>query len=206
MNDKFYELPEAKQMAILLAATEVFAAYEYKKASTDLIASKAGVSKGLLFYYFHNKKTLYLKTYEYVTQTLHDAICDSHLFEITDFFELVTYATKKRVQVLAQNPFILSFSVRSFYSEKEEISDQLKTENSNIIRENYHRYFQHIDYSKFKENADPEHIFHMLIWMMDGYLHAQKMTQKPLNLYEIDKEFAQWVELFKRNSYREEFQ
>ena len=43
MNDKFYELPEAKQMAILLAATEVFAAYEYKKASTDLIASKAGV-------------------------------------------------------------------------------------------------------------------------------------------------------------------
>ena len=46
----------------------------------------------------------------------------------------------------------------------------------------------------------------MLIWMMDGYLHAQKMTQKPLNLYEIDKEFAQWVELFKRNSYREEFQ
>lgn len=89
---------------------------------------------------------------------------------------------------------------------KEEISDQLKTENSNIIRENYHRYFQHIDYSKFKENADPEHIFHMLIWMMDGYLHAQKMTQKPLNLYEIDKEFAQWVELFKRNSYREEFQ
>lgn len=89
---------------------------------------------------------------------------------------------------------------------EEEISDQLKTENSNIIRENYHRYFQHIDYSKFKENADPEHIFHMLIWMMDGYLHAQKMTQKPLNLYEIDKEFAQWVELFKRNSYREEFQ
>lgn len=49
MNDRFKELPEEKQMAILNAAMEVFAKYDYKKASTDLIAAKAGVSKGLLF-------------------------------------------------------------------------------------------------------------------------------------------------------------
>ena len=59
MNEKFYELPEEKQLYVLNAAMEVFAEYEYKKASTDLIAAKAGVSKGLLFYYFHNKKSLY---------------------------------------------------------------------------------------------------------------------------------------------------
>ena len=100
MNEKFYELPEEKQLSVLNAAMEVFAEYEYKKASTDLIAAKAGVSKGLLFYYFHNKKSLYLKTYEYMVQTLHDAICDSPLFEITDFFELITYATKKRCRYL----------------------------------------------------------------------------------------------------------
>ena len=56
MSERFKELPEEKQLSIMRAATEVFAKYEYKKASTDLIASKAGVSKGLLFYYFHNKK------------------------------------------------------------------------------------------------------------------------------------------------------
>ena len=49
MSERFKELPEEKQISILEAAMQVFAKYEYKKASTDLIASKAGVSKGLLF-------------------------------------------------------------------------------------------------------------------------------------------------------------
>lgn len=57
MNEAFADLPEEKQHAIYNAAMEVFGQYDYKRASTDLIAAKAGVSKGLLFYYFHNKKS-----------------------------------------------------------------------------------------------------------------------------------------------------
>ena len=86
MSERFQELSEEKQLAILRAATEVFAKYEYKKASTDLIASKAGVSKGLLFYYFHNKKDLYLTVYEYVKQIVAEGVTDAKLWEITDFF------------------------------------------------------------------------------------------------------------------------
>ena len=44
MNEAFYELPKEKQRAVYNAAMEVFGEYEYKRASTDLIASKAGVS------------------------------------------------------------------------------------------------------------------------------------------------------------------
>lgn len=52
MNEKFYSLQEEKQQSIINASMEVFAKNEYKRASTDLIAAKAGISKGLLFYYF----------------------------------------------------------------------------------------------------------------------------------------------------------
>lgn len=76
MNKRFQTLPEEKQLAIMRAATEVFAKYEYKKASTDLIASKAGVSKGLLFYYFHNKRDLYLTVYEYAEQIITKEVAD----------------------------------------------------------------------------------------------------------------------------------
>lgn len=55
MSERFKELQEEKQRSILRAATEVFAKYEYKKASTDLIASKAGVSKGLLLLFSEQK-------------------------------------------------------------------------------------------------------------------------------------------------------
>lgn len=34
MNDRFNELPEEKQKAVFNAAIEVFAKYDYKKAST----------------------------------------------------------------------------------------------------------------------------------------------------------------------------
>ena len=67
MNEQFFHLPEEKQQAIINASLEVFATHEYKRASTDDIAAKAGISKGLLFYYFHNKKSLYLYIYDYTT-------------------------------------------------------------------------------------------------------------------------------------------
>lgn len=46
MNEKFKQLPDEKQQAIVNAALEVFSKNEYGRASTDLIAAKAHVSKG----------------------------------------------------------------------------------------------------------------------------------------------------------------
>lgn len=43
------ELTEEKRRRILNAALEEFAKHDYKGASTDDIAAKAGISKGLLF-------------------------------------------------------------------------------------------------------------------------------------------------------------
>ena len=63
MNEKFFTLSPEKQARITNAALEVFARNDYKHASTDDIAAKAGISKGLLFYYFRNKQSLYLYLY-----------------------------------------------------------------------------------------------------------------------------------------------
>lgn len=99
-NEKFRELPADKQQAILNAAMEVFSKYDYKRASTDLIASKANISKGLLFYYFRNKKELYLYTYEYAARVSRQYITDPAFFQITDFFELLNYASLKKIKML----------------------------------------------------------------------------------------------------------
>lgn len=205
MSERFKELPAEKQLSILRAATEVFAKYEYKKASTDLIAYKAGVSKGLLFYYFQNKKDLYLTVFEHVKQTVTEGVTDSHFLEITDFFELITYATMKKLRILAENPYIVEFSVRSFYSEKEEISDDLKGKISRGIEQNYKQNFEKIDFSKFREGVDPFEIFKMLVWLVDGYIHDHQMRCEPLCLDAIDKAFANWTEMFKQIAYKEEY-
>jgi AcrR family transcriptional regulator len=65
MNDKFYALLEEKQSQILNAAYKVFATNQYKKAPTSEIAAEAGISKSLLFHYFHNKQELYIFLWNY---------------------------------------------------------------------------------------------------------------------------------------------
>lgn len=205
MNERFKELPEEKQRAVLNAAMEVFAKYDYKKASTDLIAAKAGISKGLLFYYFHNKKELYLTVYEYAKQQASAAALDPSLLTISDFFELISRAGLKKLKILAENPFIVDFSLRSFYSEKEEISDDLKVANAQTIDGSFATYFGNIDFGKFKEDTDPEKILRMIVWLMDGYLHEQQMKGKTLDLDEIEAELAVWIKMFKGISYKEEF-
>ncbi len=205
MSERFKELPEEKQISILEAAMQVFAKYEYKKASTDLIASKAGVSKGLLFYYFHNKKELYLTVYEYVKQIITDGVTDSRLLEMTDFFELINYATMKKIRILAEHPYIVEFSVRAFYSEKEEISSDLKVKTKEGIEQNYNQYFEKVDFIKFKEGVNPFEIFKMLIWIVDGYVHERQMNNEPLCLDEISKAFANWSKMFKQIAYKEEY-
>lgn len=57
MEPAFEHLPREKQLRILNAAMKVFARNDYRHASTDDIAAQAGISKGLLFYYFHNKNS-----------------------------------------------------------------------------------------------------------------------------------------------------
>lgn len=206
MNEKFKQLPEEKQLAIFNAAMEIFAKNDYKKASTDDIAAKAGISKGLLFYYFHNKKTLYLETYDYVMRVGRAAIDDPHLFEITDFFELLTYATEKKLQIMAKMPYLYDFSLRTFYSEKEEISVPLKEKMSSDIAAIYQIYFKNIDRSKFVDGVDPLQVLNMLTWMADGYIHLQQFTAEGLTLETMMGAFSNWVQLLKKASYKEEFQ
>ena len=55
VNEKFFALPEEKRRRIVNAAMEAFGKNEYKRASTDDIAARAGISKGLLFHYFGSK-------------------------------------------------------------------------------------------------------------------------------------------------------
>ena len=86
MNDKFYALPEEKQSQILNAAYKVFATNQYKKAPTSEIAAEAGISKSLLFHYFHNKLELYLFLWKHAADLTKKYMCQYKVYETDDFF------------------------------------------------------------------------------------------------------------------------
>lgn len=210
-QERLSHLPAEKKIQIMNAAFEVFGSYEYKRASTDLIAAKAGISKGLLFYYFKSKKELYLYLLNYAIEEVRPFIVDQSFFEITDFFELLEYTTRKKAAVLNKFPYIMEFSVRAFYSTKEDVSQDMNTMMHDQIDSMFQAYFKNIDLSKFREDVDPNEILHMLIWMTDGYMH-QKMFEcagsdgaGAIEVDDLMERFSRWAQMLKKIAYREEY-
>ncbi|MFV0393013.1 MAG: TetR/AcrR family transcriptional regulator [Coprobacillaceae bacterium] len=206
MNEVFLALPQEKQQRIINAALEVFSKNDYKKASTDDIASKANISKGSLFYYFKNKKTLYLYLFEYVYQLFRDFVLDNHFHEITDFFELIYYAAKKKMQIIDKNPYLLDFMLNSFLSNKEDISEDIQQILAKATATTYNDFFKYVDFNKFKEDINPEEIYNILMLAADGYIYKKRQLNIKLNVEELMKECKNWLTMFKKLAYKEEYQ
>ncbi len=141
-----------------------------------------------------------------VFRVITDYISDAHLAEIRDFFELIKYAQKKKVQLLIENPYIMQFAVRSFYSKNEVISEELQENTAKIIEGNFKAYFKNLEWYKFKDGIDPKQIYNMIIWMVDGYMHNLEMEGKPIDIDDVDKTVSGWTALFKQIAYKEEYQ
>lgn len=203
MNENFLALPQEKQNRIINAALEVFAQNNYKRASTDDIAARAGISKGLLFYYFHNKQSLYLYVFDYTVKAVQQQIEDMHFSAITDFFELMAYSAQKKLELIEQNPYVMDFAVRAFYSDDRAMQKKMtQGVNPAVIME---QYFKHVDFKKFKPDANPTQILQMLTWMTDGYLNEKRRTGSPIDLHEILRQFDAWSAMFRAISYRESY-
>lgn len=200
MNEAFEKLPQEKRTRIINAAMEVFACHEYKRASTDDIAAKAGISKGLLFYYFHNKEALYLYVYEYYRKITIAQILDTHYYELDDYFEILEYSARIKAKFISENPWLLEFAVRAFYSEREKVKQA-----NNALTDNLMTYFQNINREKFREGVDINELTRMFIWMTDGYMNDKRRAGLPIKQKEIMADFHRWIEMFRKISYKEEY-
>lgn len=205
MNEKFFELPEVKRLAIINAGLEVFAGNEYKRASTDEISRRGGVSKGLLFYYFHNKKSFYLFLFDYTFQQVTEYVVNADIQRYTDFFELCEYSARKKQEILHSSPYLFDFLLRAFYSNKEDVSDELNKRLSDILSQMYGNYFKNINTSKFKSGVNPQEILQMMTLLADGYVHELQRVGKRTTIDEFMEKYKHWSLLFRQMAYKEEF-
>jgi len=205
LNEKFFELPEEKRQKIVNAGFEVFGLNDYKRASTEEIAVKAGISKGLLFYYFQNKRALYTFLFDLAANRMKDYVVDGRLFEITDFFEFCEYAAERKCRMLRQSPYIMDFILRAFYSQNEAVSEDINRKVRDQAAAVYSTYFQGIDTSKFRDDVRMGDIYQMLAWMTDGYIRELQRTGRSVELNDVMDHFKLWSAYLKRVSYKEEY-
>lgn len=91
--DSFEKISDKKQVAIIQSGITEFSKKSYMDASTDEITKNCGISKGILFHYFGNKKNFYLYCLEVALKRL---LTDVPKPEQTDFYGIIfSYADEK---------------------------------------------------------------------------------------------------------------
>lgn len=102
MTKRLAEDPQ-KKAAILKAALHEFAINGYG-ASTDLIAAKAGVSKGTVFRYFANKATLYSEVVDAALDNVMNQADLTVWTESTDLVSMIVRATQYKLELAQRFP------------------------------------------------------------------------------------------------------
>lgn len=198
----FDALPPERQEAVMRAAVEGFGRHDYQGASTAEIARRAGMSKGLLFFYFRNKGALYVRTLEYLMGRVVEWVVDDDFYAIDDFFELMLYAGERKVAALDRWPWALEFSVRAFYADHRDIRDVMAKWTSNQVDVLFDRFFVNVDFSRFRDDVDPREVLDMLIMLGDGYLHQRLSSRERLDLDAFVAAYRQWCEILRGWAYR----
>ena len=203
MNEKFFSLPEEKRQAILNAAYRVFSQNSYKNSPMSEIAADAGISKSLLFHYFHNKKELYLYLWDYCAQITIEYMTQYGCYGQTELFESMERGMRAKMEIIRKYPDMGNFTIKAFYEKDEEICA--------AIQESYHKYFNlkadktrfNLDPSQFREGLDVAMMYREMYWASEGYLW--EMVQRgDMDVNLMEKDFTKLLEFWKSVYLRKE--
>ncbi len=109
MNSTFEALSPAKKQRIINAALEEFGKHGYDKASTNNIVKNANISKGLLFHYFTNKKTLYNYLSNWSFEIIINALDCQIDWSEPDLFKRLKQVWLIKSEILLDYPYLAKF-------------------------------------------------------------------------------------------------
>ena len=174
---------DEKRQAIFDVALKHFIQNGYSKASTNEIVKEIGISKGILFHYFKNKKNLYL----YILDTSIDYFVDyfkkgKNAFS-SDIFERILEITQKKLDLFYENPLLYQFVANAFIQIPLEFEKDIKNREQRLATEYLPLFLKDLDTSKFKDDIDKEKAIELVITAIDA-LSKKYMAQ---NKDEISK-------------------
>lgn len=197
MNKSFFQLSEDKRNAIINAGFRVFSQYSYKKSPMSEIAAEAGISKSLLFYYFRNKKELFLFLCKYSMEVTQQEIIRQNCYEQKDFFDIFLSGLKVKVQLMKQYPDLSLFQLKAYYEKDKE----LRPEINKLIRA-YSGYETQAEVLKlspeqFAEGIDLETMYMDMYFASEGYLW-EKLQCDEVDPDQMEKDFIRMIEFWRK--------
>jgi TetR/AcrR family transcriptional regulator len=195
---KFFNLDPEKQDRIINAAIKEFAQKGYDNASTNEMVKEAGISKGLLFHYFKNKKQLFFFLFDYCYNLVAEEFYKKVDLDETDFFKRIRQAVQIKMDLQTKYPEILTFIQEAFMQDSPEIKVEFDQKKQELNAVNIGIIYDGIDLTKFRDDVDVQKILKVISWtfekMSDEELNKAKMI--PGHKIDYEKVFMEAEEYF----------
>lgn len=196
MNPKYFSLPPEKQQAILNAGFRVFSQNSYRKSPMSEIAAAAGISKALLFHYFHNKKELFLFLWDTCARVTVEEMEQSGCYDQPDLFGTLDSGMQAKLRLMRKYPDIGLFAVRAFYEKDPEISADIHQSMDRYLSIHAKRKLQQLDPDDFIPGIDLNMMYMEMYWASEGCLWEQ-MQRGSTDLNEMEQNFRRLVDFWK---------
>ncbi|WML41742.1 TetR/AcrR family transcriptional regulator [Neobacillus sp. OS1-2] len=188
MYSKFLNLEQEKQDRIINAAIKEFAQKGYERASTNEMVKAAGISKGLLFHYFGNKKQLFLFLFDYCCRILAEQFYQKINLAERDFFTRIRQAVMIKMELLTTYPDLFTFIEEAYLEDSAEVKVEVDKKVKVLSDANFGKVYEGIDFSKFRDDMDIKKVLKIITYTFEK-LSEEMLSQAKLSpTHHIDYE------------------
>ena len=185
-----------KPTRIVEACAECVNISGFKKTSVQDICEKAGVAKGLVYYYFKDKEEMMYQTYLYYVEKM-KLYFSGDTSNIDDIFDMVSYSVRSKAKFFKDFPPAWKFMALSKESNNKKIREYNDTTSEDLLS----KMWKQIDTSKYKGAADLNLILKMLGLIAESLISK---IDKNTDINSLMKEYDSYLETFKKITYKEE--
>lgn len=207
MYSNFEKLDEVKKQRILEACIQEFAEKGYENASTNTIIKDAEISKGILFHYFGNKKSLFLYVVEHCLQFF---ITEYRKYPIQlsgDILDRILELGMIKLKITHANPKMSKLVLHAYMNTPEDIRTEIHTKYAKLSNDFLPSIFKDIDVSVFRDGVDPKKALEMVMLFLgalqEKYTKAYVGREQELlgDMKKIMEDYTEYVQILKYGMY-----
>jgi AcrR family transcriptional regulator len=196
MNEKFYSLPDEKRQRIINAGFHVFSQNSYKKSPVSEIADAANISKSLLFYYFKDKRELYLFLWDEAVRISKESLGPLYNANVKDFFELMRMGMNEKLRLMRKYPDLTGFIIKAFYEKDSEIAKDIHSRCDSLVDESNLKIIKKLNPEDYIEGLDLNMMYSEMYWAGDGYIRSM-LEAGNLDVDTMERGFTRLLDFWK---------
>ncbi|WP_373896197.1 TetR/AcrR family transcriptional regulator [Virgibacillus sp. CBA3643] len=194
---------------MLNAALKEFAEKGYEQASTNRIVKNAGIGKGMLFYYFNNKKELYHYLIDYAINVMIDEYFSLIDTKESDFIERLKQIAQVKSNYYYNHPDVSNFIANIYLDDQAQLPEGLEKRLRDLQIRGYSLLYDNVDTRLFRDDVNVEKVYKLIQWSIEGYQNELMDFFKGQNISFIDlepywEEFDEYLEILKTSFYKQE--